>query len=394
MKQLSKIFFILVLTATLGQFFSDLYLPSLPAIAKSLGTTTELTQLTVSLFLLGYSISSFFYGPVSDTIGRKTPLIIGILLCLLGSIICVFAANIYILILGRIIQGLGGGAGASLTTAIIRDCFDGKRMAKLCSYLTMANMIVVIAAPMLGGYIQDYFAWRISFIFLLIYSLLVLFLVIIFIPETKQLEHKQHFKFTIYKNNIFTVLKNKKFIGYLIALLFTYGGIFAWLTIGPVLMQKYLFFSPSGFAWLCLLFGTSYAFGGFLNSKFVIKYGIDRMFNLGQWLMLVGGILMLLFAIFSILNVYVIIIPLMIYMIGAAMIFPNSYTGALATFAKIAGFATAILIGSQIFGGFLVSFCVTFLPSNNQIYLAIVLIFCAFCVIIANRKIIGTDSTS
>ncbi|MCP4177958.1 MAG: multidrug effflux MFS transporter [bacterium] len=388
MKQLSKIFFILVLTATLGQFFSDLYLPSLPAIAKSLKTSTELTQLTVSLFLLGFSISSFFYGPISDTIGRKKPLILGILLCLIGSIICVFASNIYILILGRIIQGFGGGAGASLTTAIIRDCFEGKRMAKLCSYLTMANMIVVIAAPMIGGYIQDYFVWRFSFQFLLAYSFIVLFLVMMFIPETKHPDHKQHFKFNVYRNNIFEVLKNKTFIGYLIVLLFTYGGIFAWLTIGSVLTQKYLFLSPSGFAWLCLLCGTSYAFGAFLNSKFVAKYGIGRMFNFGQWLMFTGGILMLLFAVFNIFNIDVIIIPLMIYMIGAAMIFPNSYTGALVPFVKIAGFATAILIGSQIFGGFLVSFCVGFLPNNNQFYLAVVLMLCAICVIFVNKTII------
>ena len=200
MKQLKSIFFILILTSTLGQFFSDLYLPSIPAISKSLKTSTELTQLTVSIYLLGYSISSLMYGPISDTFGRKKPLLLGLILCLIGSFICMMSTDISILISGRLIQGIGGGAGMTITSAIIRDCCEGKKMAKFGSYLTMANMVVIIAAPVLGGYFQIFFGWNASFQFLFVYSFIILILVGLFLPETKDENHRVHLK--LYSNAI------------------------------------------------------------------------------------------------------------------------------------------------------------------------------------------------
>lgn len=104
--------------------------------------------------------------------------------------------------------------------------------------------------------------------------------------------------------------------------------------------------------------------------------------------MLAGGSIMFILAIARLFNIEVIIIPLMLFMIGTAMIFPNSYAGAMNPFAKLAGSATAILVGGQILGGFFVSLLIAFLPSYNQLYLAIVLIVCALSVIIVNNKLI------
>src|SRR5438128_2558972 len=91
-------FMVMVFVSCLGQVSADLYLPSLPAIAKSLNTTDTLSQLSVSVYMLGYSVSQLFYGPISDAVGRRKPLIIGLLICLASSIVCATAPTIYVLI--------------------------------------------------------------------------------------------------------------------------------------------------------------------------------------------------------------------------------------------------------------------------------------------------------
>lgn len=387
MKQFKSIFFILVLTSTSGQFFSDLYLPSIPAISKALETTAELSQLTVSIYLLGYCISSIIYGPISDTFGRKKPLLLGLTLSLIGSFICIFSPNIFILILGRLLQGMGGGAGITITSAIIRDCIEGEKMAKFSSYLTMANMVVIIAAPILGGYFQIFFDWNASFQFLFVYSFIVLILVGLFVPETKDENHRVHLKLKTYLNSISQLFKARQFAGYTVCLFCSYGGIMAWLTCGPTLTQNYLHLTPSNFGWMCFTCGISYTFGAFINSKLVTLKGIEKMFNMGIWLMFIGGCSMLVLST-MLFNVLVILLPLMLCMAGIAMIMPNSYAGALAPFLKIAGFAVAVLAGSQILGGVISSMLMAFLPDNSQIPLALILIACSVAIFLSKRFMI------
>jgi DHA1 family bicyclomycin/chloramphenicol resistance-like MFS transporter len=146
-----------------------------------------------------------------------------------------------------------------------------------------------------------------------------------------------------------------------------------WYYGGPTLTQNYLLLTPSEFGWICFACGMSYTFGAFLNSKFVIPKGIGRMFNIGMWLMLIGGCSMLVLSVMFF-NVAVIILPLMLYTAGMAMIMPNSYAGALIPFSKIAGFAAAVLAGSHILGGFVSSFFIALLPEENQTPLALILV--------------------
>ena len=389
MKHFKYLFLILVLTTTLGQFFSDLYLPSLPAISKAMSTTIGTTQLTITLYMLGYSVSALIYGPLSDTIGRKKPLIIGLSLCLIGSAICAFPQNIYILIFGRLLQGLGGGVGISVTQAIVRDTSKGSNLAKLNSYLAMANVVVIVSAPILGGYFQEYFNWHASFMFLLIYSIFVAFLVIFFVPETKSPDRRIKFKFTTYRNNLLVLLRSKNFVGCQLCLFALYGGIMAWMTAGPILLLEYLHLTPGQYGWTCCLCGVTYTCGAFLNAKLVLKVGIKNMLALGKFFLLLSSGIMLILAMLSYFNFFVIVLPIMLFMVGGAMFFPNTYAAALTPFGRIAGFASSLLVSSQIFGGFISSLAIAVLPCNTQFFLALILIICSIIIIISSRTLIG-----
>ena len=167
-------FFVLIFATCATQFASDIYAPCLPAIAKELDTSISLVQFTMSIYMLGVALSQLIYGPLSEGIGRKTPMIIGLVIMTLGSIICVFATNIETILIGRLVQGCGAGACACLWRSVFRDSFSGENLAISTSHLVIFIMFIAPIAPALGGYLQETFGWFSNFIFMALYSLLAL----------------------------------------------------------------------------------------------------------------------------------------------------------------------------------------------------------------------------
>ena len=151
---------IILLVSSLGQVTSDLYLPSLPSMAKGLDVNTNWIQFTIAIYMTGFSLSQLIYGPWSDAIGRRFPLLIGLSINFVGGLICWFSPNIYLLFLGRFIQGLGVGAANSLVRPILRDLFEKEELAIYNSYLAISGVFILSTAPVLGGYIQHYAGWR------------------------------------------------------------------------------------------------------------------------------------------------------------------------------------------------------------------------------------------
>ena len=171
--------------ATLPQFATDVYLPSLLAISQDLNSSVNMTQGTISIYLFFLAISQLICGSLSDARGRYYLLISSILLACLGSFICSFSNSIIQIFFGRAIQGLGGGGAAVLSRIIMIDNFKGEQLVKMTSYLSFSSLVILALAPILGGFIQESLGWRALFIVLAIYMLLILCVVIKFISENK-----------------------------------------------------------------------------------------------------------------------------------------------------------------------------------------------------------------
>lgn len=374
MRDRTALFFIFMfLLSCLGQISSDIYLPALPVIQRELGVTVHTIQLTITSFMVGFAISHLINGPISDRSGRRKPLIIGSAIAIIGTLLCRYAGSIDSFLLGRFLQGVGTGAAATLFRTILRDVYSGEKLAKIGSFISISRVILLASAPLIGSYLMHFFGWRSCFTFLLIYSLLCL-VGTFFIQETNQYQHLHTHQVKKILNNMWRCLSHRIFLGYTVCIMLAFGGILAWLTSLPILLQEVVGLSPIQFGWICAFAGFFFIVGGLANALLVERLNLDRMIKIGLGVMFVGGIVMLLFGLMGHINVWVIMTPVIIYILGASLIFANAYAGAFHPFAKMAGTAGAVFGFLQIIGGAASSFLMALTKSYNQTPLALLLI--------------------
>lgn len=365
---------IILLFSSLGYIAADLYLPSLPAIATDFSVDITQSQLSVSAYMLFFALSQWVYGPLSDAIGRRKPLLFGISLLLVGSVICAVAPSIMWVIVGRAVQGAGAGSVITLSRAILRDLYSGTRLAQFGSYLAACGVLVISFAPLLGGVIQHYLHWRISFTFIAVYTAVTILVIVFKFPETNQHQSKHLLSRKQWKIHLKTIFQNKVFIAMSVIVFMTYAGILAWLTAGPALLQVQLGLSPIAFGWAATAMGLSYMAGGVINAQCVNRQGIQTMLVFGLLSMLVGSGIMLCFGIYlKHITLWLIMIPMGLFSLGSGLVFANAYATALNPFPKIAGITSSIFGFVQMAGGAVSSALIAYSHEATQAPLAFIL---------------------
>ena len=363
----------ILLLVTLGQVTADIYLPSLPAITLALNSSPQAIQSTLAIFMFGYGASQLIYGPLSDRFGRRQPILWGIALNAIASFLCMVTPNVEILLLGRLLQGLGVGACNAVGRSVMRDVLSGSLLAKFGSKVSMVGTFVIATAPTLGGYIQNYLNWRANFIFLFLYSISSWIFVFIFLPETKQQFDLKAMQPRIVLKNYFSLLHSKIFIGFTVCNVVSYGGLVAYVTVAPFLFQTVIGLSTIQYGWLSFLVATAIALSAFINHHVIVRKGITTMIFYGICLMIFAGLLMLFFSLLHFITAWAIILPIFLFGIGSGLTFANSLAGAFQPFPHIAGSAGALFGCLQVIGASMASALMTLLHVHNQLPLAIVL---------------------
>jgi len=383
-----SLFIVIMLFMSLAQITADMYTPSLPFIAHDLKSSPSTIQMTLSIYMLGFSLSHLYYGPLSDRIGRRSPILQGISLCMIGSLFCVFAPSIVFIMLGRLIQGLGMGACGSVGRPLLRDILSGGQLAKLGSNMGMINVFVVASAPALGGYLQHYLGWRAIFFALFIYSSFVFLLTWKWLPESNFHLNPHATKLNFLIKNYRTVLTNKTFLGYSLCSSFSFAGLIAYATVAPFLLQSVVGLTPVQFGWLSFLIACSLFISMYLNTLFILQKGIAAMVLTGVVMMLLGGLLMIMFTLPGWINTFVIMLPVFFFAMGAGFTFANSFAGAFHPFPNMAGSAGALYGCLQIFGASVISALIALLPIHNQTPLALVFLALGLLSLLAFKRLV------
>ncbi len=339
----------LMITLLLGLLVSfapmtiDLYLPALPVMTEDLMTNAESMQLTLSVYMVGFALAQAFFGPISDRFGRKPTILVGTSIYLVASVACALATSVEQLIVFRLFQSIGAAAGPVVARAVVRDLFTREEAAKTYAVVTTVTAIAPVVAPVLGGVIVIYLGWRANFWVLTGFGATAMLLVILLLPETNRVPDPSATRFDKMLLNFGTMLRNRAYLGYLLTVMGTFGGLFAYLMGSSFVLVGELGMSEINFG---LSFGGAsigFMAGAFLGSRIVRRVGIERMCLIGTAFTALAGVLIVGLIWGGIVTVAAVIVPTVIYFFGMGMSQPNVQAGAISPFPQMAGAAASLL---------------------------------------------------
>lgn len=372
--------FLIILLIILPPFAIDEYAASLPAMVVDLGTSIKIIQLTFSVYLFAQAASQIASGPISDRFGRKVPLIITLGIYLLGSIFCVIASTPSALLLGRLLQGLGMGCCAITAPALISDSFKGEEFAKASALVFITYSLVPIIAPIIGGYVQEWYGWRANFIVLLIFPLLVTILVWLRLPETHTPTAENSIDLQNLKSNYRKLLTNTQFLICTLTMAFLWSIIMVFSVVAPFTIQNILGFSASQYGHIALLVGLSFLLGTLVTRQISVSRNKLVIFS-GAILQLVSAAVMLLLASLLPISIWLMVIPIILIIFANALIFPKLYALSLSIFPNLVGMASSLVGSVMLTGSVISTTIIAHLQFHSLFFIAVIYtVLSLFCV--------------
>lgn len=276
-----------------GQVGVSIYLPSLPLISQDLSAEHAEVQLLVTLFLVGFGASQLFYGPLSDAIGRRPVFLLGQGVYLLGTVICVlFTANLSVLIMGRLLQGLGAGSASVLGRSVLRDSYDGPQLTRALSAISVTASIMPIVAPVFGGWMAFYLGWQSVFLFVLLYLAAIFTLGYFVLPETN-INGQRRFHFAEVVRNYGRLLTNRQVISSASYNWISYLTSLVSLSVMPFLLQHQMGLTAAEYGSVMIIPSAGLMLGSiilnvlnrYLSTVQLLVLSISIMACSGVWLL-------------------------------------------------------------------------------------------------------------
>ena len=375
----AKVSFILVvflgMLTAITPLATDLYLPALPIMPGELNTTASNIQMTIGVMTFGVALGQLFGGPISDTMGRKMPLIVGNLLCVISSIICAYAPSIEILLLGRFLQGLTGSVGVVISKAIARDFASGQELTKLFALLMMVNGLAPVIAPLVGGQLLLFTTWRVIFIILAVFSAILLVGSLLFRESLPKEKHVTGGVGVAVKNYI-TLIKDKPFLGQTLIQLFAFGGFFAYISGSSFVYQNIFGLSAQEFSYLFGINSCGIVLASAISSRVSNVITAKQLLTFSLWQLTIGSLLFLVSMIFD--WSLIPVTTILFFTVCTVSLFGSaSFSMAMTKYGKMAGSASAILGFASMFAAGIVSPLVGIGGGHTGVPMGITMLVCA-----------------
>ncbi len=321
----------------------DALLPALDIIGYSIGTNNAAeNQLLITMIFLGLGFGPLLFGPISDSLGRKPVVYMGFAVFILASFVCIYAPNLETMIIGRILQGIGLSAPRTISIAIIRDRFNGDRMAKVMSFVVVIFLLVPIIAPALGKFILDHYNWQAIFYAQIGFSLFISFWFWKRQPETLITEKRIKFSKHLFIDGFKELIKYKRTLAFTVVSGFVTGSFMVYLSSSQqVFQEQYLLKEefPYIFAGLAIAMGLSI----FLNGIIVMKFGMEKLITFSLFLyFIVSVVYVILFYNTENPPIEILLLFFALQFFALGFLFGNLRSIAMQPVGHIAGIASAI----------------------------------------------------
>ena len=326
----------------LGPLATDLYLPSMPHIGAALAASPGAVQLTLSAYLIGFSLGQIVYGPLSDALGRKPVLVAAFVLFVVATIACAAAASIEMLVIARAFQAFGGAGPIILARTMVRDLYEGPRAGRELSTMGSIMGITPIIAPVLGGFLQVGFGWRSIFMTMAVGGLILAILAAFLVPETNRFRDAARLSPASILRSYSIVMKSGSYLAYVALLALSYAGLFAFISASSFVMQGAYGLDEIMFGVAFAICSVSFVFGTLIGTRIVSRRGFDGTIRVGVALLAIGGAGQWLGAYFLPGQIVALVVPEMIYFAGIGLVLPQSMAAAMAPFPERAGAASSL----------------------------------------------------
>ena len=338
----------------------DLYSPSIPAMMHYFHSLPGPVQLSIPIYLLGMAASQWLCGFLSDTKGRKKVFLTTAMIFLIGSVVCIIAHNIYVLLLGRLLQGIGAGMSAMICPAIIGESIEPARVEKVSTYFGMTYAMIPIFAPLIGGLMQHHFGWQSNFMVLLGIMLFATIAVALYLPETCQTIGQKKFHPAALIKVSWQVLCHRPYLRAVLALTALWSLIPIFSIIAPFVIQHQLHRTAAEFGLFAMIVGIGFFIGNFLSGRLQKIVTSEKLINNGLLIMILASIVQITLMFMQHVNLITVIAPLIVIMIAFGICFPSVYAQAVTAHTENIGVAGALLGCCILIGASSISICISY----------------------------------
>lgn len=333
----------------------DLYLPALPAIARDLNVPSSAVQLTLTGTLVGLGLGQLVIGPLSDTVGRRIPLVAGTMLHITASLLCLIAPSVALLATFRVLQGVGAAASMVVALAVLRDLFTERTAASTLSRLMLVMGVVPILAPTLGGAILVVASWRGIFAVLAVLGVVLLVVALVALRETLPPERRRTGQFMPVVRTYGSLLTDRAFIALVLVGALGMSALFSYVSGAPFVLQGQYGLSQQVFAVVFGVGAVALIGASQLNPVLLDRFPTRQIVFGGLVASTFFGLVMTALAITGIGGLPGFMITLWLVLASIGFVLPNAPALALSRHGEAAGTASALLGAAQFGLGALVA---------------------------------------
>lgn len=334
----------LAMIVVLSPTATDMYLVSMPEIAKHFDVSYALVQLSLTVFLFAQGAGQLLFGPIIDRFGRRRPLLFGLVIFILSSMWAGYSLSIYSLILSRLVQGLSGALLLVIGFSSVRDVADSTNAAKMFAILLTIEGLAPVFAPILGGYIDAFWGWRAVLFASAVMALITFTNSLINMTETLPVNHRIPLQPKRIIQTYFRILADKTFLLPALALSSVFFYLFAYISGGAYLYQTVYGLSSNTFGLVFGITGGAIMVGAIASTRLVKRHGISRIALIGTAFIIVGTLISFISSLG--IGIYGLVIGFAVAMFGIGLTEPTLVSLTMDSQKKALGF-TAALMGAM-----------------------------------------------
>ncbi|ORA03460.1 Bcr/CflA family drug resistance efflux transporter [Mycolicibacterium bacteremicum] len=364
---------VLGLMVALGPLTIDMYLPALPRIAGDLTVSSSVVQLTLTGTLAGLAVGQLVIGPLSDSLGRRVPLMAGIVLHMVASLICLFAPNIAVLGAGRVLQGFGAAAAAVVAVAVVGDLYVDSAAATVMSRLILVLGVAPVIAPSLGAAVLLHASWHWVFAVLVVLAGGLFLLAALALPETLPVSHRRPLRVRGIAATYGSLLRDLRFVTLVAVAGLSMAGLFGYIAAAPFVLQGDYGLNQQTFA-LIFAAGAIMLIGSTQSNVVLLRrFAPQQIMVAALGVSVVAGIAFVALAVTAVAGLAGFLVPVLVILGAMGLVLPNAPAVALSRHSEAAGTSAALLGAAQFGIGAAVAPLVGVL-GNSEFALALVML--------------------